>query len=135
MTVEELINPRYELIADFPGNKLHVGDVIHCPVRFTFDFGKELWIKSHDNYPHLFKKLNWWEKRQESDMPMYLRSDLDKKHPTFHKILKWEMKELWGVIDPIERSVCSLMAFNPEYGYFPATEQEYNSYCIISKKQ
>ena len=134
MTVEELMNPRYELIADYPGNSIEVGKIIICP-KYDNDFSKEFWIQSNDKYPHLFKKLNWWEKRQESDMPMYLRSDLDKKNPTFHKIVEWKMKELWGVIDPIERSVCSLMAFNPEYGYFPATEQEYNSYCIISKKQ
>lgn len=125
LDVKELMRPRYEVIADYPGNQNKVGSIIVCP---DYDFTAQYWIEANDKYPHLFKKLNWWEHRKVEDMPMFLRSDLDAKSPTFHKIVEWRMRELWGVIDPENRSVCSLMAFNPKFGYFPATEQEYLEY-------
>lgn len=134
MGIEELLRPRYELIADYPGNTIEVGRIIVCP-KYDNHFSERYWIESNDLYPHLFKKLNWWERRQEADMPMYLRSDLDKKNPTFHKIVEWDMKILFGFINKQERKGCSLMAFNPEYGYFPATEQEYLEYQKLQTKQ
>lgn len=128
MDVTELLKPRYKVIADYPKNPYAVGDIITC--KFI---DKEICddLSQHkEKYPHLFKKLNWWEHRDEKDMPMYLRSDCDKKNGifSFHKIVGWDMKNLYGIIDYETRSVCSLLAFNPEYGYFPATEKEYLDY-------
>jgi len=79
MTVEELLVPRYEVHADYPGmNQFYshyIGDVltddgIH-PVRNQHDvpvFAVE-WKK----YPHIYRQMGWYEKREESDMPDYVK--------------------------------------------------------------
>lgn len=30
-------------------------------------------IKDPENYPHLFRELEWWEDRDESDLPKYVK--------------------------------------------------------------
>jgi len=66
MTVEELLKPRYKVIADYPYNPVEVGE-LEC--SDTEEQGKFL-----DQFPHLFKKLEWWEERKECDMPEYVKS-------------------------------------------------------------
>lgn len=31
----------------------------------------------YDKYPHLFKRLSWWEEREESEMPEYVKNAAD----------------------------------------------------------
>jgi len=71
MTAVELMTPRYELIADYPSNYCEVGTIIECP-NFDHDFTKKAWEEVIDKYPHLFRKLNWWEHRKVEDMPKRL---------------------------------------------------------------
>ncbi len=141
MTAEELLKPRYEVIADYPNNPHKIGDVIQAnpnqqsihltTISYANDFGDRVnqqeWAAptSFDKYPHLFRKLNWWEHRKVEDMPKKLISMVDKDNPekmTHKEIIEiqgWDMEHLIGWIDEKERSCCSLLAFNPEYGYFP----------------
>lgn len=72
LTVEELMKPRYKVIADYPGNFLSVGTIIVTHDIWQ-DFTIELWCQSNDKYPHLFKKLQWWEERAVEDMPEYVK--------------------------------------------------------------
>jgi len=76
----------------------------------------------------LFKELNWWEKRTESEMPMYLKHSIDKQNYTYHKIEEWDMKTMCGFINLEKRQVCSLLSWKAEYTYYPATEEEYLAY-------
>lgn len=72
MSVEELLKPRYEVIADYPNNIFFVGQLIILDCvksgKPCFDFaafdGMEFYHESFFNeFPNLFKKMNWWEKR------------------------------------------------------------------------
>lgn len=66
MTTKELLRPRYKVIADYPQSIYEVGYVI------------ELYHKTnpvvegqkgfYDMYPHLFKKLEWWEERTAEEI-------------------------------------------------------------------
>ena len=114
MTAEELMKPRFELIADYPSNQTAIGTVLECP---TFD--SEYWIELIERYPHLFRKLNWWEYRKIEDMPKKLICKAIPGDTSINEIEEWDMDILVGWTNKKDRVCCSLLSFNPEYGYFP----------------
>lgn len=117
MNAKELMKPRYEVIADYPSNLDPVGTILKCP-DYDNDFTKEYWVQSNDNYPHLFRKLNWWEYRTAEEMPKKVMSLQGENRDTY-EIEEWDMDILVGWIDKKRRSCCSLLTFKPEYGYVP----------------
>lgn len=127
MTAEKLLLPRFEVIADYPNASYKVGDVLEMKA-FTsnkyFHNSDEIFVGNFftktelKNYPHIFKKLNWWEHRKAEDMPKKVMSLANDKKSTF-EIQEWDMEILVGWIDKERRSCCSLLTFNPEYGYIP----------------
>ena len=127
MSVEELLKPRFEIIANYPSNHLgKVGDIIE--EDFIFFKKKHLnpiTFSKMEEYPHLFRKLNWWEKRTIDQMPVYLKQTLKEFGTTYHKIAKWDMHMLFGFEDVNERTGCSITTWTPEYTYQPCTEEEY----------
>jgi len=81
MTPEELLKPRYKVIADYPNSKFSIGTVI-IPNRLDGVID-DSWVVPDKNdrsfahvkvqdYPHLFRRLSWWEEREEKDMPEYV---------------------------------------------------------------
>lgn len=118
MTSSELMNPRYEVIADYPSNQNSIGSVLECP-NYDNDFTKKYWAESNNKYPHLFRKMNWWEKRNKRDMPMKLICKAIPNDTEIIEIQEWDMDILVGWIDMKKRTCASLLIFNPDYGYFP----------------
>lgn len=124
MTVEKLMLPRFEIIADYPGLAYNVG-IILTPITHNFTYydceqdPSNKPIGFPEKYPHLFKKLNWWEHRKVEDMPKKLICKAIKDDTEITEIEEWDMEILVGWIDKKSRSCCSLTTFNPEYGYFP----------------
>lgn len=117
MTVEELMKPRYKVIAPYPSMKaegLNVGDIIVCK-DFDNDFSEKYWCEMNDAYPHLFRKLEWWEFRSDQNIPKYIKfNDISCFYPV-ERVCK-------GVDAPFN-------GFGFTYNQFlPATEQEYNDY-------
>jgi hypothetical protein len=88
----DLMKPRWKVIADYPKNPYHVGDILNGGFRsedliYCDDKGPR-WR----DYPHLFRKLEWWEERKPEEMPEYVKFGLSK--PT--KVLpvnKWLILE------------------------------------------
>lgn len=122
MTSQELLQPRFEIIADAPLLKNKVGEIIICTephgrIDLNFFFSGIAGI-CPDSYPHIFRKLNWWEHRKVEDMPKKVMSLADDKKDVY-EIEEWDMEILVGWIDKKNRSCCSLTTFNPEYGYVP----------------
>ena len=84
MTPEELLIPRYEIIADYPNSPFKKGDILY---RFTWDGEGCVYTTSPDilltgyfcnektveRYSGIFRKLSWWEKREPEDLPKYLK--------------------------------------------------------------
>lgn len=114
MKAEQLMKPRFEVIADYPYPKNHyyynVGDIIECDID-----RHHYWSQ----YPHLFKKLNWWEHRKAEEMPKRLICKAIEGDTEIHEIEEWDMEILCGWTNKAKREACSLRSFNPEYGYFP----------------
>lgn len=132
MTPQELLRPRYIVIADYPGSFLRIGDILTDQQK-DYEFwecNRDLskFAESPAHYPDIFRPLNWWEHREEKDMPGYikLRGDIYKVHewdsgtgtPTvFINDIKREQFK-WG----------EKYKLSPLYGDFtPATKEEYEN--------
>src|SRR4051812_36607757 len=94
MTVQELLRPRYLVVADFPQWSAFVhkkDDILELRgIHFVGNgTAKSINENEIDNYPAIFRKLEWWEMREESDMPEYI---LIKSEP-FH-VTSWEESAL-----------------------------------------
>jgi len=63
MTAKELMQPRFEVIAEYPNCIFKKGDILERIAE----------VEELEKYPHLFRKLNWWEFRKIEDMPKKLR--------------------------------------------------------------
>lgn len=77
LSKEELMKPRYKVVADYPGNGFKVGDIL--PDCWDGkEFPEAIIDHSLDEvpkYPHLFKPLAWWEGRLPEDMPEYIKDE------------------------------------------------------------
>lgn len=62
MTVEELLQSRIKVIESYPNSPYKVGQVI--PVESCEFFS---------SYPHLFKKMEWYEDIAGEDLPLYVK--------------------------------------------------------------
>lgn len=131
MSIEDLLLPRYKVIADYPGSDYHVGEILDR------DWG---WVGNDDigfkhrisGYPHLFRKLQWYEERKIEDMPQYVKLVFDSKIQFVHKVEKWIGANEHG--EPLYEyfnRVGYLGPFNILH-QVPATLTEYNEY--ISKQ-
>lgn len=126
MTAKELMNPRFEVIETYPKSKFKKGDILERIPDATnnwYNSDKSLinagiLLEEIEQYPHLFRKMNWWEKRTAKQMPKKVMSLLDDKGDTF-EIQEWDMEILVGWVDKKERTCCSLLTYKPEYGYIP----------------
>lgn len=124
LSVEQLLMPRYMVIADYPGSKYPVGFII------VLD-GSALWVKEHkefhDKYPHLFRAMLWYEGRKVEDMPEYLVRK-HAKDKTVFKAEKHFVSAAHGdgflTTDYTAKSYCN---------YLPATEAEYISHINKTK--
>lgn len=100
MTPTELLKPRFEVIADYPGCSYEVGEILEpddsgelhsktAGYSWTISSVKE---KTVGKYPHLFRPLQWWETRDEKDMPEYVRCHTDKSSLLYghaYKVTEW----------------------------------------------
>lgn len=79
MSTEELLMPRYKVIADYPGNKFIIGDILTFvrEVAQSYDLwvnqnGLQITYNHFGKYPHIFQPLPWWSDREPQDLPEYL---------------------------------------------------------------
>jgi hypothetical protein len=114
-TVEELLKPRYKVIADYPESPFKIGRI--------YDYGEALpgpGLSSFEPYPHLFRKLEWWEDRKPEEIPKYYN------YPAKGGIYKTQFLPQGGVVmldfKPTETVSCRLEHC------LPATEEQYLDY-------
>jgi hypothetical protein len=128
MTPEQLLAPRYEVIAedttgDFVKGQILVRD--DEDILFSNYFGFEISEDTIKALPHLFNPLQWWEQRKVNEMPKYVKTG------SGNRIAKarFDMQDTSAYFMFLDHEV---HPYSPS-GWFPATEEEYNKY-INSKK-
>lgn len=133
----DLLALRYKVTNPYPEMERHnikVGDIITRSENPMYadktEDGNPIVDIDHEIFPAIFKKIEWYEDREEKDMPEYLKSKIGDLHGnfkyTYHKIIKWDMELMIGYITHI--NVCNLRLWKPEYNYYPATKEEFESY-------
>lgn len=116
MTTEQLLAPRYKVIADYPGNNVEVGRV------FLSDIGEYF-----DKFKGNFKRLEWWEDREEKDAPEYVKLNPEntRGQKNIFKVTKavsYPEGDFEIYIDDAE-----FPGAHAKY-FLPATEQDYIDY-------
>lgn len=125
LTIEELLKPRYKVIADFPQwstFKHKKGDILELRGIHFVGHGtsKSINEKEIDLYPEVIKRLEWWGGREEKDMPEYVKYlDTSTFFPTLHVCE--------GKYAPINS-----IGYTTE-ALYPATKEEFEEY--INQKQ
>jgi hypothetical protein len=120
MNAQELLIPRFEVIADFPNSNLEIKSILSFDGVVYGMNEPQKFIRNPEKYPHLFRRLNWWEHRKVEEMPKRLICKAIPNDTEVMDIQEWDMEMLVGWTNKEKRQCCSLRSFNPEYGYFPA---------------
>jgi hypothetical protein len=131
MTVEQLMQPRVKVTTDWPGRRdFEVGQIL--TLDKVFDNGSpmieiadcqstRIYVKEFfEMFPLQFRFLEWWEERDEKDMPGYVKDEYG----------VYKVMNNWYDLDSDD--CCSAHTFRDNKFYakdvIPATEQEYNDY-------
>lgn len=131
LSVDQLMQPRYMVIADYPNSVFNIGEVLSIPI---LDYSKGTVVRSQDDrygveisvadkYPHIFRPMAWHEGRKVEEMPEYVK----------YRDMVIKPSE-WFIIG-------SDMRFHIEEPFFtdsanncyPATEQQYLDYINKAK--
>lgn len=120
MTPEQLLKPRYKVIADYPKSIYNIGDIINAGTTSEDCIYCDRDGPRMRQYPHLFKPLQWWEERKGDEPPMYIRSNgivyrVDKWSKSFQDI-HW----LGCLVNKTKYISCEELT--------PATDAEYEAY-------
>jgi len=102
MTVEELLIPRWLVIADFPFNEWYVvNDILldNGKPAVLNQKGDAVGACNFKEFPHIFKPLGWWQERAKKDLPSFVKNlesgmlfkcmDIDNHH-AFLKGFGWD---------------------------------------------
>jgi hypothetical protein len=131
-TVEELMLPRYKVMADYPDSEFQVGEVLlQCKdgVRLV-SLSRNMyvdWFKV-EKWPSIFNKLEWWEERKTKELPDYVRDDNG-----VYKVKEWHTESAPKcsvfIIPAVHKGYTEDCSYCPLYSDFmPATAEEYAAY-------
>lgn len=118
--MHDLLKPRYEVIASYPGSNYAIGLILveELPEYFSYQIdGRRYTTRLRDiDYPHIFRKMNWWEGRTAEEMPKKVKSLVDGE---VYEIEEWDMGHMIGRVNKGDGGCCSLLTWRPEYSYVP----------------
>lgn len=118
LSVDELLKPRYKVIADYPNASFKVGSVWETDIAVHYaQMSDEL---DFDKYPHLFQKLHWAEERELGELPEYVKFN----NQFCYKVIEWGRlgaAKCWDEINQEETRILFIMNL-----VAPITKQEYD---------
>jgi len=131
---QQLLIPRVLCIGgkegepNYPGSKFKTGDVLlllhyiyyKCTIGGKFIPTHTVLSETVNQFPHLFKPLPWWEMRDKSDLPKYVKNIKNGRiYKAVWDCFKFKGEKEWSLIlQP------NGIPITPD-GFEPATEQEY----------
>ena len=111
LTTEELMRPRWEVIADYPNSVEYIGSVIE---------NKD--PEHYDLYPSTYRPLSWWEHRLLYEMPQYVKASPGHYNGFFVEELSQPNSGGWVRVGNMRYNIARLS------GLLPATKEEYEAY-------
>ncbi len=119
--IKELLKERYLVIADYPTSKMyfHVGAILTWNDKY-YECNSNIRMAKEtvEGFPHLFRKLEWWEIRSRKEMPKYLKTV---KSGKLGRVSKWKYevgKPAYAIVGQFAWAVEIVI---------PITEAEYNT--------
>lgn len=143
--IADLMRPRYKVIADYPGNGRAIGEIYYHVAGDAFgikDIPLFMYDRDLEKYPHLFKKLQWWEDRKPEEMPKYVtcvyKDFIVYKIGQVIEVEKQQSNQLGQYVAGLfiakeKQGLDPVMNCVHYKNFTPATEQDYLNY-INSKK-
>lgn len=147
MTPEELMKPRYKVVADYFFSPFEIGDIIavdeansvhlttvqyHNVVGEEAKFEKRYRTQTLNKYPHLFKAMYWWEDRKSEDMPKYVKRQRFSGYTEVLRVLDPSCN--YRVFGHEPNTIEHRFVYPDASGYLPATESEYLQYVEAQKQ-
>jgi hypothetical protein len=88
----ELLIPRYIVIGLYPNCKLLPNYILYPTDEGKYKVEDNLVVKSSylDTFPHLFRKLQWYEQRVLAEMPDYVKDNFDGE---VYKVAEYQLKD------------------------------------------
>lgn len=125
MTPETLMQPRYKVIAEYPSMDYPLG-YIYSDEKHK---GAILLYKDtlFEKYPHLFKKLEWYEDRAIEDMPGYVKAET-KEGLRVCRLRKFDPNESSQWCFYLDKEAIPYSCNH----WFPATLEDYNNFINLS---
>lgn len=131
MSVEELLKPRWKVIADYPGSEFILNEILSesekNQIIYYSDDGKH--YISPEYYPAIFQPLKWWEQRSIEDIPKYIKNDggvyeMDSYFPVkLGTLWQWSIK-IHG--EDARFGIQTMYIIDNKV--LPSTEEEFNSF-------
>lgn len=136
--IEGLLHQRYKVIAHYPNCEFAIGEVLQYePETETTrpvlkdELGYETYTINPDNYPAIFKPLQWWEERKPEEMPEYVKWT----HPgvktlsDYFKVFQWQKNSVGAWLCDVKEAHLYIR------DVVPATEAEYLDYLTQQNKK
>lgn len=139
LTKEQLLIPRVMCVGtepgtqNYPGSLFKTGDILYLEDSkyfYALDGGTDTCISNpklsyHDaeKFPHLFRPMQWWEGRDKTDLPKYVKNI--KSGRVFKAV--WDCFKFKGVKEWSLILQQNGIPINPDR-FEPATSQEYLDY-------
>lgn len=120
---------RYKVIADYPNSEYAVGRIYETdPLGGIVECNDEGRIRvDPEEYPHIFKELQWWEDVPAEELPKYVRWKEGYGSSGVVEVDHWAVYptpdgDMGGAFDKRGHFIGGAFAFTP------ATASEYNEY-------
>jgi len=142
--IKNLLTPRCLVIADYFYSPYKVGDIIEPNEKGTVHLTTTVQYDSFDGqnhdvvnympfevtakYPHLFRRIEWWEYRAIEDMPRYVKKSFSKEVIKIDEISNLKLMISKGFV--MDEDTAEVTAFSSSFfnNYIPATKSEYDNY-------
>lgn len=132
LTKEQLLQPRYRVIAGYPDSKFKVGDIIELTIENPYVAlnGSSSYLVYYETelkkYPHLFAPAHWSEQRTKEEFPEYLAFQSDEGPEEIYKVSGLSINGA-GFVSFVQ---CEEEEedFWPAIYHRPATQEEYEAY-------
>lgn len=128
LSTEQLLQPRVLLTGPYPEMERHnlrVGDIITVSdtamIADKTQDGTPVVAIDHEIFPNLFRRLEWWEYRDEKDMPGYV-----KFQEKVCKVIRYRKPNIIRIIDDFWKTEIWQEIGEPYW--LPATAEEYEQF-------
>jgi hypothetical protein len=131
MTVEQLLRKRVVVENKWPNCPFEVGDILIKDGDYYWVVGAIGWYSKYEvediePFPYLMRPLEWWEEREVSEMPEYVKDIGDGE---IFKVREWldnSMSVIW-LNDNKKMNHTGFHQASSEH-FLPATPADYENY-------